>query len=100
MATRPAPATRGSARPPAPAALDAPGEVGVTGESARFVDQQASLGDHLPLALTILAVSTLTIIRALLVPSLMKLFGERNWWAPRPLRRLHERLRLAEGAAA
>jgi RND superfamily putative drug exporter len=41
-----------------------------------------------------------TIIRALLVPSLMKLFGERNWWAPRPLRRLHERLRLAEGAAA
>lgn len=65
MATRPAPATRGSARPPAPAALDAPGDVGVTGESARFVDQQASLGDHLPLALTILAVSTLLILFAL-----------------------------------
>jgi RND superfamily putative drug exporter len=37
-----------------------------------------------------------TIVRALLVPSLMKLLGERNWWAPAPLRRLHERLRLGE----
>ena len=35
-----------------------------------------------------------TIVRALLVPALMKLLGERNWWAPRPLKRLHERLRL------
>lgn len=38
-----------------------------------------------------------TIVRALLVPSLMKLLGERNWWAPAPLRRLHERLRLGHG---
>ena len=37
-----------------------------------------------------------TIIRALLVPSLMKLLGEWNWWAPRPLARLHARLRLGE----
>jgi len=37
-----------------------------------------------------------TIVRALLVPSLMKLLGERNWWAPRPLRRLHDRLRIGE----
>jgi uncharacterized membrane protein YdfJ with MMPL/SSD domain len=28
-----------------------------------------------------------TIVRALLVPSLMKLLGDLNWWAPRPLRR-------------
>ncbi|MDX6720289.1 MAG: putative drug exporter of the superfamily [Solirubrobacteraceae bacterium] len=39
-----------------------------------------------------------TIVRALLVPSLMKLLGERNWWAPAPLRRLHVRLRLGEAA--
>ena len=38
-----------------------------------------------------------TIVRALLVPALMKLLGERNWWAPRPLARLHARLRLGEG---
>ena len=30
-----------------------------------------------------------TIVRALLVPSLMQLLGDRNWWAPRPLARLH-----------
>ncbi|MFM7140115.1 MAG: MMPL family transporter, partial [Actinomycetes bacterium] len=28
-----------------------------------------------------------TVIRALLVPALMRLFGERNWWAPKPLKR-------------
>ena len=33
-----------------------------------------------------------TIVRALLVPSLMELLGRWNWWAPKPLRRLHERL--------
>ena len=38
-----------------------------------------------------------TIVRALLVPALMKLLGERNWWAPRPLARMHARLRLGEG---
>jgi RND superfamily putative drug exporter len=33
-----------------------------------------------------------SVIRALLVPSLMALLGSLNWWAPRPLRRLHERM--------
>jgi len=28
-----------------------------------------------------------TLVRALLVPALMRLFGERNWWAPKVLRR-------------
>ena len=38
-----------------------------------------------------------TIIRAFLVPSLMELLGEWNWWAPQPLRRLHQRFGLSEG---
>jgi RND superfamily putative drug exporter len=38
-----------------------------------------------------------SIMRAFLVPSLMQLLGSRNWWAPRPLRRLHERFGLSEG---
>jgi RND superfamily putative drug exporter len=38
-----------------------------------------------------------SIIRALLVPSLMQLLGPLNWWAPAPLRRLHERIGLREG---
>jgi uncharacterized membrane protein YdfJ with MMPL/SSD domain len=37
-----------------------------------------------------------SIIRALLVPSLMRLLGQANWWAPRPLRRLHERIALPD----
>jgi uncharacterized membrane protein YdfJ with MMPL/SSD domain len=37
-----------------------------------------------------------SIIRALLVPSLMELLGSWNWWAPRPLRRLHDRIGLQE----
>jgi uncharacterized membrane protein YdfJ with MMPL/SSD domain len=37
-----------------------------------------------------------SIIRALLVPSLMELLGKWNWWAPRPLRRLHDRLGISE----
>lgn len=38
-----------------------------------------------------------TIIRALLVPALMELLGEWNWWAPGPLRRLHDRFGISEG---
>jgi RND superfamily putative drug exporter len=38
-----------------------------------------------------------TIVRALLVPSLMRLFGEWNWWAPTPLRRFHARYGFREG---
>jgi uncharacterized membrane protein YdfJ with MMPL/SSD domain len=37
-----------------------------------------------------------SIIRALLVPSLMELLGKWNWWAPAPLRRLHERWGVSE----
>jgi uncharacterized membrane protein YdfJ with MMPL/SSD domain len=41
-----------------------------------------------------------TIVRALLVPSLMRLLGERNWWAPKPLARLHRRIGLSESGPA
>ena len=37
-----------------------------------------------------------TVVRALLVPALMGCLGERTWWAPRPLRRLHARVGLRE----
>jgi uncharacterized membrane protein YdfJ with MMPL/SSD domain len=40
-----------------------------------------------------------TFVRALLVPALMGRLGERTWWAPRPLRRLHARIGLREGHA-
>jgi uncharacterized membrane protein YdfJ with MMPL/SSD domain len=37
-----------------------------------------------------------TVVRALLVPSLMRLFGDWNWWAPGPLRRLQLRFGFRE----
>jgi uncharacterized membrane protein YdfJ with MMPL/SSD domain len=39
-----------------------------------------------------------TIVRALLVPATMRLMGHWNWWAPKPLARLHRRLGLSESA--
>lgn len=37
------------------------------------------------------------VVRSLLVPSLMGLLGKYNWWAPMPLRRLHDRLNSSIG---
>lgn len=37
-----------------------------------------------------------TVIRALLVPATMKLMGKWNWWAPRPLRWLWEKIGLSD----
>jgi RND superfamily putative drug exporter len=41
-----------------------------------------------------------TIVRALLVPSLMGLLGKWNWWAPSPLRWVHSRIGFSEGQPA
>ncbi|PPS74445.1 MULTISPECIES: MMPL family transporter [Streptomyces] len=40
------------------------------------------------------------IVRSLLVPAVMRLTGRATWWAPRPLRRFHERFGLTEGEPA
>jgi len=39
-----------------------------------------------------------TIVRALLVPAVMRLLGDLNWWAPAPLRRLYQRAGLGEAS--
>jgi RND superfamily putative drug exporter len=39
-----------------------------------------------------------TIVRALLVPALMRLFGDWNWWAPAPLRRFQQRFGFSEAS--
>jgi uncharacterized membrane protein YdfJ with MMPL/SSD domain len=40
------------------------------------------------------------VVRSLLVPSLMAMMGKWNWWSPMWLRRVHDRIGLAEGAPA
>ncbi|WP_406459660.1 MMPL family transporter [Streptomyces sp. NBC_01622] len=37
------------------------------------------------------------IVRSLLVPAVMRLTGRATWWAPGPLRRVHERFGVSEG---
>ncbi len=39
-----------------------------------------------------------TVVRALLMPALIGRLGERTWWAPSSLRRLHDRIGLSEGS--
>ena len=47
--------------------------------------------------LTLAVLMDATLIRMLLVPAFMRLAGRANWWAPGPLRRLHDRIGLSEG---
>ena len=49
------------------------------------------------LGLALAVVVDATLVRATLVPAFMRLAGEANWWAPAPLRRLHNRFGLSEG---
>jgi RND superfamily putative drug exporter len=60
-----------------------------------FVPVQA-IGLGLVLAVALDA----TIVRVLLVPATMTLFGRYNWWAPGPLRRLHTRMGMSEDPPA
>jgi RND superfamily putative drug exporter len=65
--------------------------IGALGSSELFFTKQLGIGAALCVAVDA------TIVRALLVPSLMTLMGDWNWWAPRGLRALHARLGLSEG---
>ena len=61
-----------------------------------FVDGRIAGLQEFGLGLAVAILVDATIVRALLVPSLMGLLGRWNWWAPRPLRRLHARLGMSE----
>jgi uncharacterized membrane protein YdfJ with MMPL/SSD domain len=63
-----------------------------------FATSQIVFIKELGLGAALVVLLDASIVRALLVPSLMALLGSANWWAPRPLRRLHQRIGLREGA--
>jgi len=52
------------------------------------------------LGLAIAVALDATLVRALIVPAVMRLLGQANWWAPRRLARLHRRISLDEPLAA
>jgi uncharacterized membrane protein YdfJ with MMPL/SSD domain len=68
--------------------------IGALATSDLFFTKQLGLGAALAVAVDA------SIVRALLVPSLMALMGKWNWWAPRWLTRLHARVGLDEGNLA
>ncbi len=49
--------------------------------------------------LTLAVLMDATIVRGTLVPAFMRLAGRWNWWAPKPLARLHARFGLSDEAA-
>jgi uncharacterized membrane protein YdfJ with MMPL/SSD domain len=61
-----------------------------------FVTSEMIFIKELGLGTALAVLIDATIVRALLVPSLMELLGKWNWWAPRPLRRIHARLGFGE----
>jgi putative drug exporter of the RND superfamily len=48
----------------------------------------------LGLALAVLVDATL--VRMMLLPAFMHVLGQWNWWAPKPMERLHDRLGISE----
>jgi uncharacterized membrane protein YdfJ with MMPL/SSD domain len=61
-----------------------------------FVTSEMIFIKQLGLGTALAVLIDATIIRALLVPSLMEMLGKWNWWAPKPLRRIHARLGFSE----
>ena len=51
---------------------------------------------QLGFGLAIAVIVDATVVRTFLVPATMRLLGDRNWWAPRPLRRIYDRFGLHE----
>jgi putative drug exporter of the RND superfamily len=63
-----------------------------------LVTSQISFGKLFGLGAALAVIVDATLIRALLVPAFMRLLGQANWWAPRPLRWVYHRVGLRETA--
>jgi putative drug exporter of the RND superfamily len=49
------------------------------------------------LGLTLAVLVDATLVRMVLLPAFMHVLGRWNWWAPKPLARLHDRVRIGDG---
>jgi RND superfamily putative drug exporter len=63
---------------------------------ACFAGARMGAIEQVGLGLAVAVLIDATIVRCLLVPATMTLLGRWNWWAPGPLKRLHERIGLRE----
>lgn len=51
------------------------------------------------LGLALAVIIDATLVRAILVPAFMRLAGNANWWAPKPLKRIYDRFGIHESSA-
>ena len=63
---------------------------------AGFVAGDILIIKEMGVALVAAVLIDATLVRMLLVPATMTVLGRWNWWAPAPLRRLHERFGITE----
>lgn len=59
---------------------------------AGFVSGELLVIKEVGFSLAVAVLIDATLVRLLLVPATMTVLGRANWWAPAPLRRLHDRL--------
>jgi RND superfamily putative drug exporter len=65
-----------------------------------FVSSDIAFIKLLGLGTALAVVVDATLVRGALVPAFMRLAGRANWWAPKPLRVLHDRIGLREAPEA
>jgi putative drug exporter of the RND superfamily len=63
---------------------------------AAMIAAEVSFMRMFGLGLTLAILGDATLVRMLLVPSFMRVMGQFNWWAPKPLARLHARFPISE----
>ncbi len=63
---------------------------------AALIAAQVSFMRMFGLGLTLAVLVDATLVRMVLVPAFMHVLGRWNWWAPKPLVRLHERIGISE----
>jgi RND superfamily putative drug exporter len=64
---------------------------------AGLIAAQVSFMRMFGVGLTLAVLVDATLVRVLLVPAFMHALGRANWWAPKPMARLHSRFGISEG---
>jgi RND superfamily putative drug exporter len=65
---------------------------------AALIAAQVAFMRMMGVGMTLAIAVDATLVRMALVPAFMHLLGRWNWWAPKPLARLHERIGISESA--
>ena len=65
---------------------------------AALIAAQVSFMKMMGVGMTLAILVDATLVRMALVPAFMHLLGRWNWWAPKPLAKLHERIGISESA--